>query len=60
MARDNVPLAEAAARVLLSCVPALDSDSIFSVSLLLLLLSFVIIILKRGALLSLIVLGGFG
>ncbi|KAF8371610.1 dcaf-1 [Pristionchus pacificus] len=30
MARDNVPLAEAAARVLLSCVPALDSDSIFS------------------------------
>ncbi|GMS96742.1 hypothetical protein PENTCL1PPCAC_18917, partial [Pristionchus entomophagus] len=30
MARDNVPLAEAAARVLLSCVPGLDSDTVFS------------------------------
>ncbi|GMT25335.1 hypothetical protein PFISCL1PPCAC_16632 [Pristionchus fissidentatus] len=30
MARDNVPLSETAARVLLSCVPGLDSDTVFS------------------------------
>ncbi|GMR49065.1 hypothetical protein PMAYCL1PPCAC_19260, partial [Pristionchus mayeri] len=30
MARENVPLAEAAARVLLSCVPGLDSATVFS------------------------------